>query len=128
MDQQTVDKVLGFLREAAGQLGVGFEYAWPAVVRYMWAQALGTTLVLVFGLIMMWVLAIKAKNWLVAEDESIPDDSKDKGVPSIVALVILGSACIISGLILCSLAYWLPILIAPEGAAIMQLIGKATGK
>jgi len=132
MDQQTVDKVLGFLRDAAGQLGVAFEYAYPAVVRYIWAQAIGTTLVLLAALVGMWMgvgilihaargALQKQGGWSAGE---FPTSGDFLGLVAVVSVpgAVLGSICILS-----SLAYWLPVLIAPEGATIMQLLGKAAG-
>lgn len=98
------------LREFATEIGTTLEAAWPHYVRYIWADSLSGVLVgLLIGLFAAWIFRRKVDP----DNESGVELRAAKwisfAVVGLTAALIVGSS--------------LPGVIAPEGAALANIVG-----
>lgn len=128
MSDESVQQLIAALQQAAAQIGATGELAWAAAVRYLFMQAVVTTAILVVTEVLLLGSArVALPAAYRASRQATRDDEDPMGwlllCAAIISVTGIGTVVVLSGL-----AYWLPILAAPEGALVVQLLQAARAR
>ena len=117
-DPEVAKQALDLMRELAGAVGGTTEQLWPQVVKLVWAQSVTWVVVGIVGAIATGTVAWKCISKMLRHDDDHDDPVVTLGgvFCSIAFVALLG--CI---------SVNLPGVIAPEGAAVMEMMGKLGG-
>lgn len=132
--EKVADKFTTMLQQVADGLGMAVTYAWPAVVRYTWAQAVATCLAFLLFVLVSGVATVKLTNWLRSvwptrdTNGRLSDGDENAQICIVIGdVVLIGLNFVLWCVAVGNWCYWGPIILAPEGATIIRLLNAASG-